>query len=64
MTMILWNILRIFFNRYKNGADYNDWNINILVNDIKQLLSQSSLEYILLDYSFAYKNDKDNKAKF
>lgn len=47
-----------FFQWVQNGADYNEWNTSVLVDDIKQLLSQSSLEYILLDYPFAYKNER------
>lgn len=42
----------------QTGADYNAWNIEILATDIKSLLIQSNLNYILLDYPFAYKNDK------
>lgn len=47
-----------FFEWVQRGCNYNEWNIEILVNDIKYLLSQPNLEYILLDYPFAYKNDK------
>lgn len=47
-----------FFQWVKSGADYNAWNIETLANDIKQLLAQPNLNYILLDYPFAYKNDK------
>ncbi|MDZ4993341.1 hypothetical protein GNF80_10240 [Clostridium perfringens] len=46
------------FQWVQSGADYNAWNIEILANDIKHLLSQSNLNYILIDYPFAYKNDK------
>jgi uridine kinase len=47
-----------FFQWVQSGADYNEWNIEILVNDIEPLLAQSNFNYILLDYPFAYKNDK------
>lgn len=42
----------------QNGADYNAWNIEILAKDIESLLTQNDLNYILLDYPFAYKNDR------
>lgn len=42
----------------QSGADYNAWNIEILAKDIEPLLIQNNLNYILLDYPFAYKNDK------
>lgn len=38
----------------KNGADYNDWDLMPLKNDIDKLIGQT--KYILLDYPFAYKN--------
>ena len=47
-----------FFQWVQSGADYNAWNIEMLANDIEQLLTQTNFNYILLDYPFAYKNDK------
>ncbi|MGG7141988.1 hypothetical protein ACQPVP_00775 [Clostridium nigeriense] len=47
-----------FFEWVQSSCDYNLWNTDILVKDINYLLNQSNLEYILLDYPFAYKNDK------
>lgn len=47
-----------FFKWVEAGADYNLWNTEILVKDLKCLLSDQTLEYILLDYPFAYKNYK------
>lgn len=47
-----------FFEWVQRGCNYNEWNTEILVNDIKELLSQPNLDYVLLDYPFAYKNDK------
>ncbi len=38
----------------KNGADYNEWDLTPLKNDIDKLMGQT--EYILLDYPFSYKN--------
>ncbi|MGL4740334.1 MAG: hypothetical protein ACRC41_05930, partial [Sarcina sp.] len=45
-----------FFEWVQRGADYNEWNIATLAEKIKELLTEPSLEYILLDYPFAYKN--------
>lgn len=47
-----------FWQWVQSGADYNAWNIEILANDIESLLAQTNFNYILLDYPFAYKNDK------
>jgi len=40
-----------------DGADHNVWNLEPLKADIEKLLSESDLDYILLDYPFAYLND-------
>ncbi|EGT3617670.1 hypothetical protein FHH43_15800 [Clostridium perfringens] len=45
-----------FYKWIQNGSDFNDWNIDVLVKDVKNLLNQSDFHYILLDYPFAYKN--------
>jgi uridine kinase len=42
----------------QSGANYNAWNMEVIANDIEPLLIQDNLNYILLDYPFAYKNDK------
>lgn len=47
-----------FFEWVQNGADYNAWNLEKLVLDIESLITQNNYNYILLDYPFAYKNDK------
>ncbi|WP_082023802.1 hypothetical protein [Clostridium polynesiense] len=47
-----------YFQWVQSGADYNAWNLEVLANDIEPLLAQDNLNYILLDYPFAYKNDK------
>lgn len=47
-----------FFQWVQSGADYNAWNIEILADNIKRLLDEYNLKYVLLDYPFAYKNDK------
>lgn len=40
----------------ERGADYNEWKLTPLINDLYSLLSDplQSLGYILLDYPFAY----------
>ncbi|BCN30894.1 GNAT family N-acetyltransferase [Anaeromicropila herbilytica] len=46
-----------FYEWVKNGADYNEWNLGKMVRDINDILAHEQLNYILLDYPFAYKND-------
>ncbi|MFT8348367.1 hypothetical protein [Clostridium saccharoperbutylacetonicum] len=46
------------FNQWvKNGANYNVWSLEPLKEDILKLIGDDEVKYILLDYSFAYKND-------
>lgn len=40
-----------------NGADYNVWNLEPLKEDILKFKEDIEVQYILLDYPFAYKND-------
>jgi uridine kinase len=40
-----------------NGADYNVWNLEPLKEDILKFKEDNEVQYILLDYPFAYKND-------
>jgi uridine kinase len=47
-----------FFKWVQSGADYNAWNLEKLAKDIELSLTQTNIDYILLDYPFAYKNDK------
>lgn len=47
-----------FFDWIQRGANYNEWNTNILAEDISLLLTEEDINYVLLDYPFAYKNDK------
>lgn len=42
------------------GANYNEWNLDPLIHDVEALLKEP-LEYILLDYPFAYKHTKTSK---
>lgn len=39
------------------GADYNAWVLSPFITDIQLLLKDQSLDYIVLDYPFAYLND-------
>ena len=41
----------------ENGGNYNDWDLTLLKDDIERLIENSDVNYILLDYPFAYKND-------
>lgn len=46
------------FNKWvMNGADYNVWNLEPLKKDIVKLIGDNDVQYILLDYPLAYKND-------
>lgn len=47
-----------FYQWIQSGADYNAWNLEILAKDIELILNDANLNYILLDYPFAYKNDR------
>ncbi|HEK9104097.1 AAA family ATPase [Bacillus pfraonensis] len=42
------------------GANYDEWNLAPLIRDLKGLLSEP-LDYILLDFPFAYKHSKTSK---
>lgn len=46
----------------ENGADHNVWNLTPLVNDLQFLVSEqeSPLDFILLDYPFAYSHQEMN----
>ncbi|MGV3465267.1 MAG: hypothetical protein ACO1OT_08240 [Heyndrickxia sp.] len=41
----------------ENGADYNEWDLSPLIDDL-ELLRSESLEYIVLDFPFTYKNSQ------
>jgi uridine kinase len=38
----------------EKGADHNEWNLHPLIQDTQLLLDDQSLDYIVLDYPFAY----------
>src|SRR5690606_5874716 len=40
----------------EEGADYNEWNLAPLITDIQSVLDDDTIEYIFLDYPFAYLN--------
>jgi uridine kinase len=42
----------------ERGADYNEWKLEPLINELKSILSNNklSLDYILIDFPFAYKH--------
>ncbi|MBW8351050.1 hypothetical protein K0H71_16615 [Bacillus sp. IITD106] len=40
----------------EDGSDYNEWNLEPLVTDIQSVLEDDTIEYIFLDYPFAYLN--------
>ncbi|UCZ53470.1 hypothetical protein LGQ02_01320 [Bacillus shivajii] len=43
-----------------NGANYDEWNLTPLTRDIKELLNEP-LDYILIDFPFAYKHSETSK---
>ena len=44
-----------------DGADYNVWNLGPLEEDIIAIKNSGSYDYLLLDYQFAYHNDRIKK---
>lgn len=42
------------------GANYDEWDLSPLIRDLKGLQSEP-LEYIIIDYPFAYKHSKTSK---
>ena len=45
-----------FYNWTIQGADYNVWNLNPLIQDIIDIKESKNYDYLLLDYPFAYCN--------
>lgn len=41
-----------------DGADYNVWNLAPLEDDIQKIRDAGTCEVLLLDYPFAYRNDR------
>lgn len=63
------NSKALYFDRYKfdncpadickwidDGANYDEWVLTPLMNDIQRSIQDSSLDYIIVDYPFAYLN--------
>lgn len=44
-----------FFDWSDRGADYNEWDLTPMVQDVKNAIAQNP-DYILLDYPFGYGN--------
>ena len=47
-----------FYKWTLDDADYNVWDLSPLEKDIISIKNDSSYEYLLLDYPFAYRHDK------
>lgn len=47
----------------ENGADYKEWNLTPLINDLQLLISNhySPLNFIILDYPFSYLHNEMSK---
>ncbi|PKR76850.1 hypothetical protein CEY16_13630 [Halalkalibacillus sediminis] len=41
-----------------SGADYNQWDLSPLVEDVEKFKGGGRFEYIILDYPFAYMNNQ------
>ena len=44
-----------------DGANYNEWVLTPLIKDIQHLIRDSNVDYIILDYPFAYLNSEMRK---
>ncbi|WP_075201860.1 AAA family ATPase [Floricoccus tropicus] len=47
-----------FNNWVLEGADYNVWNLEPLIKDIEKIIIEDKCDLLILDYPFAYLNDK------
>lgn len=69
LTHELTNSKALYFDSYKfdncpadickwidDGANYDEWVLTPLVQDIQHLIRDSNLDYIIVDYPFAYLN--------
>ncbi|MEK4742615.1 MULTISPECIES: hypothetical protein [unclassified Bacillus (in: firmicutes)] len=65
------NSKALYFDRYKfdnspvdickwidDGANYDEWVLTPLINDIQHFIQASNLDYIIVDYPFAYLNSE------
>lgn len=71
LTHELTNSKALYFDSYKfdncpadickwidDGANYDEWVLTPLITDIQHLLQNSNLDYIIVDYPFAYLNSE------
>ncbi|WP_439876171.1 hypothetical protein ACSLGG_12650 [Bacillus mycoides] len=69
LTHELTNSKALYFDSYKfdncpadickwidDGANYDEWVLTPLIHDIEQIIQNNSLDYIIVDYPFAYLN--------
>lgn len=76
LTYTLGNSKALYFDEYEfedlpddlcewveRGADYTEWNLSPLINDLQRLLLHHTppLNYIILDYPFAYLHKEMSK---
>lgn len=74
LTRELKNSKALYFDSYKfencpadickwidDGANYDEWVLTPLMNDIQYLLQNCHLDYIIVDYPFAYLNSEMRK---
>lgn len=70
LTQVLNNSTTLYFDEYdlegpddvvnwvERGANCNEWNLEPLISDLRNLISSEGTEFILLDYPFARLHDK------
>lgn len=46
-----------FFDWSDRGADYNEWNLSPMIDDVKKAIAESP-DFIILDYPFGYGNSE------
>ncbi|MDT3498646.1 hypothetical protein NLU03_31365 [Bacillus toyonensis] len=74
LTQELTNSKALYFDSYNfdncpadickwidDGANYDEWVLTPLIHDIQHLIRDSKLDYIIVDYPFAYSNRKMGK---
>ncbi|RCW46360.1 hypothetical protein [Paenibacillus prosopidis] len=70
LSQVLNNSKTLFFDEYDltgpddiinwvtRGADCNEWDLEPLISDLRNLISSEDIEFIILDYPFARLHDK------
>ncbi|MGW6193109.1 hypothetical protein ACWFRC_20830 [Bacillus cereus] len=74
LTRELKNSKALYFDSYKfdncpadickwidDGANYDEWVLTPLIHDIQHLIRDTNLDYIIVDYPFAYQNSEMRK---